>query len=111
MKYKVGYSKEFNGKIFYFCDCPLHCNRLKWHTHTVDKCRTRIRWLQKNEGDDNKSTTNGDDTANLGTTNDSPLDPIIDTEASPSPPLPSQDVQALLASALNICGDNDILRD
>ena len=28
-KYKVGDSKEFNGRTFYFCDCPLHRNRLK----------------------------------------------------------------------------------
>ena len=114
VKYKVGDSKEFNGKTFYFCDCPLHRNRLKWHTHTVDKCRTRIRWLKTKNGSDNDNTAHqrerdNANTANLGETDDLPVESIVDAESSPS--LPTQDVQALLASALNICGDNDILRD
>ena len=39
-KYKVGDSKTFNEKTFYFCDCPFHQNKVKWHTHTAQKCRT-----------------------------------------------------------------------
>ena len=69
-----------------------------------------IRWLKKEDEGNNRSTTS-DNTASLGTTDDLPVKPIIDSEASPSPLLPSQDVQALLASVLNIYGDNDILRD
>ena len=70
----------------------------------MNKYRTRIRWLKKkDEVDNDTSTKNGDNATNLGTTDNSHVEPIIDAEAS-------QDVQALLASALNICGDNDILR-
>ena len=41
VKYKVGDKKEHAGSTFYFCDCPLHKNKLKWHTHHPDKCRLR----------------------------------------------------------------------
>ena len=48
-KYKVGDKKEFDGRTYFFCDCPFHRNRLRWHTHPADTCRTRARWLKKKE--------------------------------------------------------------
>ena len=46
----------------------MHHNRLKWHNHTIDKGRTRIRWLKSQAGDDG-ATPSSKDTANavLGT--------------------------------------------
>ena len=33
VKYKLGDKLDHDGTTFYFCDCPLHLNKLKWHTH------------------------------------------------------------------------------
>ena len=38
-KYKLGDKKEHNGLIFYYCDAPTYRDRVKWHTHTHEKCR------------------------------------------------------------------------
>ena len=29
--YKIGDTKEYEGKTFHFCDTPTHCNRIKWY--------------------------------------------------------------------------------
>ena len=39
--YKLGDSKTWQGATWYFCDCPNHRDRHKWHTHTHETCRTR----------------------------------------------------------------------
>ena len=31
--FKVGNTKEWKRDTWYFCDCPNHRDRLKWHTH------------------------------------------------------------------------------
>jgi hypothetical protein len=38
--YKVGDSKTWNNAMWYFCDCPTHRDKVKWHTHPTDTCRT-----------------------------------------------------------------------
>jgi hypothetical protein len=42
--YKVGDSKTWNNTTWYHCDCPTHRDKVKWHTHPTDTCRTRQRW-------------------------------------------------------------------
>jgi hypothetical protein len=43
--YKVGNTKPFYGATWYFCDCPNHRDRIKWHTHAAADCCTHINWL------------------------------------------------------------------
>ena len=47
-KFKVGDSKLFNDASWYFCDCPTHRNKVKWHTFPHTECRQRQRWLDTN---------------------------------------------------------------
>ena len=44
--YKVGATKTWNGETYHFCDCPTHRNKIRWHTHSADSCRTRKRWME-----------------------------------------------------------------
>ena len=109
VKYKVGDSKYFKGITYYFCDGPLHRNRLKWHTHKPDNYRTRTRWLIQNGCD----ASDGQIEANIGSAN--PSEHGTDTngnisESQPETDVPS-DIQALLASDMNLVTDNDVLRD
>ena len=45
-KFQVGDSKPFDGATWYFCDCPTHRNKVKWHTFPHTECRQRQRWLE-----------------------------------------------------------------
>ena len=63
-KYVIGDEKEFDGKIFYFCDAPNHKDRIKWHTHTSERCRLRKKWLKQNET--STSRENSKPEANIG---------------------------------------------
>ena len=113
----MGDKKDFKGRTYFFCDCPFHRNRMRWHTHPTDKCRTRARWLKKKEDgnlntqDDNSASAHiseeneaYDSTAGDATSNDS----IATASSLSSNPT---DIQALLASAMNLVQDNDVLRD
>jgi len=117
VKHKLGDSKEFNSMTFYFCDCPDHYNCLKWHTHTHthEKYRTRIKWLER-QGTSSNST--GDASAHLGadtssdnktatTTNTPSVKPTNTSSLNDETP----SVQALLASAMNIVPDREVIRD
>ena len=42
-KYKLGDMKVWKDETYYFWDYSIHCNRLKWHSYTIEICRTRIR--------------------------------------------------------------------
>ena len=61
-KYKLRDSKDYNGNTHFFCDSPLHRNRLKMHTHNPEKIRTRERWLKKKT----REVSNNDAKANIG---------------------------------------------
>ena len=108
VKYKLGDKKDHNGTTFFFCDCPLHKNKLKWHTHHPDKCRLRAKWMKTKSSSD---VVDNDATANVGENADSTS--VADTSESSSSlnPSTSTDVQALLASAMNLVSDNDVLKD
>ena len=110
VKYKVGDKKEHAGSIFYFCDCPLHRNKLKWHTHHPDKCRLRNKWIKEKATD----TPSPDASAHILVENEAYENTSTitdDTTDQSTTTTTGSDVQALLASAMNLCGDNDVLRD
>jgi hypothetical protein len=97
--YKVGDSKPFDGATWYFCDYPNHHNHIKWHTHTPADCRTRINWLA--------NKTSGKPVANAAEI-DNNQDSILPDSAADSV---SNDITGLLASAMNMVGDNPVASD
>ena len=108
-KYKVGDSKVWKDQTYYFCDCPNHCNKIKWHKFTAIDCKVCQCWLENkkkkvkteaNEG----IIDNDDDNANAN--NDK--DPEDGNDAHEHG---SSDPTVLLASALNLLSDNPIARD
>ena len=110
VKYKVGDKKEHAGSTFYFCDCPLHKNKLKWHTHHPEKCRLRNKWIKEK---DSHGSTPLNASANISVENEAYENPstVSDDTSDLTSTNIASDVQALLASAMNLCGDNDVLRD
>jgi len=115
VKHKLGDSKEFNSRTFFFFDCPGHRNCLNWHTHTHEKCRTRIKCLER-------QGTSSDSTGGAAThlvTDPSSDDSTATTTNTPSVTLTATSsltdetpsVQALLASAMNMVPDNEAVRD
>lgn len=106
--YKVGDTKSWNNETWYFCDCPLHRNRLKWHTHAADTCRTRLNWIATGR----PSGPGIANPAEIVDTDDASTAPSSLTSPAPTvtPPV-SADITALLASALTLVGDNDLVKD
>ena len=109
-KYKIGDTKSFNGKIYHYCDAP-HRARIKWHTHSPADCRVRQKFLQKKSGKEGSSIdepaanlvdTTGDDSFTIPESN-------VDEESS-NADSPSN-LHALLATAMNLVTDNDVVRD
>jgi hypothetical protein len=100
-KYKVGDSKEWNQHTWYFCDCPNHRDKIKWHTHPASTCRTRAKWLAQ-------QATSSE--ANLVTDDDQTMPDVDDDKscANTSALTAATDVTGLLASALSLAGDNSI---
>ena len=88
-KFVVGDSKPFNGTTWFFCDCPNHRNKVKWHTFPHTECRQRQRWLE----------TNPPPSANLSE---------LSTISNPThPSLPPNHLTTLLADALHLANDDD----
>jgi len=90
-------------------------NRLKWHTHSPEKCCTKLCWLKnkdgKSDGDkSNAATANVSDENDAYDTSDGTKDEPNSNDFSSNPSNPS-DLQALLASAMNLVSDNDVLKD
>jgi hypothetical protein len=119
VKYKLGDKLDHNGATFYFCDCPLHLNKLKWHTHHPDKCSIRNHWLKQKDSLTTISTT-VDTTASIseensayhGSTSELTNNTnTTETNLNPNPSVPTQDVKALLANAINLVTNNDIAKD
>jgi len=115
VKYKLGDTKIFNSITFHFCDCPLHHNCLKWHTHSPMDCHTRNHLLKKEgktgdvlpptgPGTASLSQENGDYSANAITETDT----RSDTPSLTKPPPTSSNIQLLLASAMNLEVDGNI---
>ena len=87
-EYKVGDEKQWGGKTWYFCDCPKHRDKMKWHTFPVDQCRTRKRWLEekKNNNEATGAIADGEGTINTDKSSMSDL---------------TGDLTVMLAGALN----------
>jgi hypothetical protein len=93
--YKAGNWKTWNNTTWYYCHCPTHRDKVKWHTHPTDTWRTRQRWKE--------GKTNIFRAAAIAPTEDKAAEPsafIADT--------PTDDITAFLASGMNLTGDNDI---
>ena len=95
VEYKVGDTKDWNGTTWYYCDAPTRRDRIKWHTHPTTECCTRKLWL---------------DTDNGATANIAPV-MTSTAEASETIAHATPSVMALHASALNLVGDNDTVKD
>ena len=96
---KITNTKAFKEVTYYFCDAPSHRDKMKWHRHSADKCRTRKKWLEK-QTESNKHDELSP-TANVEDTNDTK-----DTDNGSS-----KDVTSMLASVLDLVSDNDVARD
>ena len=99
--YAVGDTKDFKGTTYYFCDAPNHRFKTKWHKHHPDKCRLRKAWLKEKE----EKETNPPPEANVGDAEEND-----DEDVSPDEPSNSN-ITALLASAMNLATDNDVVKD
>ena len=99
-KYKVGDTKEHVGKTFHYCDAPTHLNKTKWHTHATDSCRVRKFWIKSKEDNDSALANVGDA--------ESPTPPDNDESVNTESP---SELVALLASAMNMATDNDVVKD
>ena len=93
--FKVGDTKEWKGDTWYFCDCPNHCNRIKWHSHPAPECRTRQKWFNDKYG--SAPTAAIADSEKIATVTD-----FTDTSTS----LDSSDITSLLAPAISLATGN-----
>jgi hypothetical protein len=108
VSYKVGDSKEWNGATWYFCDCPSHKDKIKWHTHPHTTCRTRKRWLE--EGGSNSNSNSSPPVAHVaGATDTSSSGTSITTTTTDSSS--TTDVTSLLAAALSLAGNNSAAKE
>ena len=106
--YKVGDSKEFDGKTWYFCDCPLHKDRVRFHTHTAESCRTRTRWI----ADGSPPARGAAPSANPADgTLPSPTSVDAATPAGAPSPSATDEATVLLASALSQVGHNPLVSE
>jgi hypothetical protein len=103
--YKVGDSKEWNSATWYFCDCPSHKDKIKWHTHPHTACRTRKRWLE--EGGSNSNSNSSPPVAHVAGTTDALSSGTSITTTTTD----STDVTSLLAAALSLAGSNSAAKE
>ena len=109
--YVVGDTRTHNNTTWYFCDCPMHRDKVHWHTWPAEECKTRARWLKKQQaGAKDKAIANnaevpGHETAEHAT--DTPTD--VTDDATP-PGANFDDPKALLAHALTLKMD-DVSKD
>ena len=108
--YKVGDTKTWKEDVWYYCDCPNHRDGARWHTFTADECRTRQRWLEKQK----QAHANLGDAKSEGGSDGNDGGASTDGGSAPAPATIPQDegqLTALLASAMNLVGDNGVLKD
>ena len=104
--FKIGDSKTWNNELWYFCDCPNHRDKNKWHTHSPTECKTRARWLASKG---KAPTANTADVPPVVT--NPPSDATSVSSASTSITAASSSLSALLATALSMAGDDSMARD
>ena len=93
--FKVGDTKEWKGDTWYFCDCPNHRDRLKWHSHPDPECGTRQKCLNDKYGSaPTAAISDSDGTSTITDFND------------PSTSSESSNINSLLASALSLATGN-----
>jgi hypothetical protein len=97
--YKVGDSKPWDNTTWYFCDCPNHRDRIKWHTHSAADCHTRTVWIERKASG-----------GSIGNASDV-KDEDVTTDNDSAPTNAAADITGLLALAMNMVGDNAIARD
>ena len=78
--------------------------KIKWHTHKTEVCRVRKIWLKKEA----EGTTDNAPPAEANVT-ESETETI--STVTPENSVNSTDIHALLASAMNLVTDNDVVRD
>lgn len=105
--YKVGDTKEWDGKTYYFCDATTHRDKVRWHLHSPDKCKVRARFLQ------NKLDNDTDPAANLADDPPAPTDDAtqatkVTQETTVKPDDNDADVASLLAGALVLAPDDNV---
>ena len=108
--YKVGDTKAHQGTTWYFCDCPHHRGKIKWHTYSAESCRTRKSWLaNKAKPAANVAMAPPPDT--VDTSSISSKGTSVSTTTGPSTTSASPDLAALLAAALNLAGSDSVTKD
>jgi hypothetical protein len=95
-KFKVGESKSWNNLTWYFCDCPNHRDTVKWHTHPATKCRTRMKWLEKE----------GEARANAGIEEENEEIDDVEEDVPPNDDGLANNLTLMLANALMLAQDN-----
>ena len=84
-------TREWNGKTFYYCNCPTHENQIHWHPWKGSECSIRKKWK-----------ANKDSTSPSGQTT---------TPAGPShnpPPAPPGNASAFLAALMATISDDAV---
>ena len=107
--YKVGDEKKFNRTVWYYCDCPNHKEGARWHTFKAEDCRTRKRWMKKEQEAKKEKEKDDQETpsGNLVSEDDSKSS----SDKDGTPDVTSDNITALLASAMNLVKDNPVLND
>ena len=99
----MGDTKNFKGKTFHYCDAPTHGYRIKWYTREAKDCSVRKKWLiSKGNNTDSISTPNPEVNANE-------VEDLSNDSAEDESPFTDTDVNVLLATAMNLVADNDIV--
>jgi len=101
--YKVGNSKVHSGKTFYFFDATIHSDKMKWYTHTHTNCCVGTKWLKNQEGGNGTTAPPEVNIADVDAEDNVEVDEPVDNS--------DDSLTGLLASAMNLVGDNDVLRD
>jgi hypothetical protein len=108
-KYKLGDTKVWSGETWHFCDCPNHCNQVKWHTYAPSACGIRTAWLAKNP---NKSSANAANIPSSIVAAPASVPPSSgNTSTSSATSAPSNDIAGYLAAALALAGSNSVTYD
>jgi hypothetical protein len=106
--FKVGDQKDWNDTTWYYCDCPTHRDRIKWHTHTAEKCRTRKKWIEDGGSRTPPPVAQIATDSETATTLTSPTGTSSTGTTSSSGPT---DITTMLAAALSMAGDNSATKE
>lgn len=104
VQYKIGDTKVWKGTTYHYCDAN-HRWKAKWHTHPASKCRT----TNRSDDHDPDATANITPVSTIG--NNDATKVSSTTSATSCTHAPGGDITALLALALNLVGENDVVTD